>query len=81
MEQSKPIIFFEETTVSQVARDLCLEFRRASTDDMDTFEKLRLMQYAAGQGREEFTDIIIALLPPELRLPAAILYDQISLVG
>lgn len=79
MQQSKPIIFFDETTVSQVANELCLKFRRASPDEMDTFERLRLMQHAAGQGREEFTDVVIAMLPPELRLPAAILYDQISL--
>lgn len=77
--QNQVSVMFEETTVSDCADELAFACGRGKVDDMDTFEKIRLMRHATKQGREELTCAIIAMLPVELRLAAALHYEQVSL--
>lgn len=77
--QNQVKVVFEETAVSDVARELANRCGRSEVSDMDTFEKIRLMRHATQQGREELTCVLIAMLPHELRLCAALHYDQVCL--
>lgn len=72
-------IVFEQTTVSDTARELAGRCGRNEVDEMDVYEKIRLMQHATNIGREELTCAIIAMLPVELRLAAALHYEQVAM--
>jgi len=70
---------FNQTTAGQIAADTLNSFAgKPTTDSMTAAEKIRLMQFAAAQEKEEFIDTIISLLPPEIRLAAAEIYDRLE---
>lgn len=68
---------FSKTTAAQIADEISINITGQHIDDLDPSGKIILLEQAGQVGKEELIDVIISMLPVELRIAASDEYDRV----
>lgn len=68
---------FHETIAGQTALEVSMGLTGRPVDDLDSLDKIILLEQAGRIGKEELIDVIISMLPVDLRMPASDAYDLV----
>lgn len=67
---------FSKTTAARIADEVSVGLTGHHIDDLNPSGKIILLEQARRIGKEELIDVIISMLPPELRMAASDEYDR-----
>ena len=68
---------FSKTTAAQIADEISISVTGQHIDNLDKSGKIILLEQAGQVGKEELIDVIISMLPVELRIAASDEYDRV----